>query len=153
MTTRTALYRHYDADGQLLYVGISLSVLARTQAHVAASSWMADVANIRITYFDTRANAEAAEAEAIKAEKPAHNKKLAAGETGNLIADLINQWPTRKTLAEEIGADLSAVHKWAQSNRIPSGWMQSVIEAAQRRGFSWVTAAWMVAAHAQEARQ
>lgn len=153
MTTRTALYRHRNAAGDLLYVGISLSPITRTEQHMKAAAWSADVASISIEWFGTRAEAEAAEIMAITGEAPLHNKMYAATDTGDLITDLISQWPARKDLAADIGADLAAVHKWAQSNRIPSGWMQSVIEAAQRRGFSWVTAAWMVAAHAQEARQ
>lgn len=32
--TRTALYRHYDDEGQLLYVGISENVESRTRMHV-----------------------------------------------------------------------------------------------------------------------
>lgn len=72
-STRTSLYRHFDADGALLYVGISLSWPARTKAHVRESSWFAEVAQVTIEQFATREEALEAEREAIRREKPRHN--------------------------------------------------------------------------------
>ncbi|MDR9393959.1 MAG: hypothetical protein RI571_06480 [Roseovarius sp.] len=66
------------------------------------------------------------------------------------IRDLIDRWATRKQLADEIGASLASVHKWAKFNRIPANWQASVIRAAQAQGFSDITAEWMVSSHAQE---
>jgi hypothetical protein len=65
------------------------------------------------------------------------------------IKNLIGAWGSRRALAEEIGATVAQVHKWADSGRIPSRWQASVIEAAQRRGMNHVTAEWMVQVHAQ----
>lgn len=65
------------------------------------------------------------------------------------IKNLIGAWGSRRALAEEIGATVAQVHKWADSGRIPSRWQASVIEAAQSRGMSHVTADWMVRVHAQ----
>lgn len=71
----------------------------------------------------------------------------------NRIKQLIGRWPSRKAFAEEVGADLAAVHKWAQVGRIPSGRQLHVLRAAQSRGFADVTPEWMLAVHAQpEAR-
>lgn len=66
------------------------------------------------------------------------------------IRNLIDRWGARKQLADEIGASLASVHKWAKFDRIPSSWQAAVIRAAQARGFIDITAEWMVMNHAQE---
>lgn len=70
---RTALYRHFDADGKLLYVGISLSPTYRLSQHRDASLWFTQIVRVEIAWFDTREGAMAAEQSAIQAEKPLHN--------------------------------------------------------------------------------
>jgi hypothetical protein len=45
----TALYRYYDDQDRLLYIGISGSLWARVTAHVKASSWMDFAARSTIT--------------------------------------------------------------------------------------------------------
>ncbi len=70
---QTALYRHFDAAGRLLYVGISLSVLTRLSQHMAASSWADEIASMTVARFATRDEAHAAEREAIRTENPLHN--------------------------------------------------------------------------------
>ena len=71
--TPTSLYRHFAADGTLLYVGISLSWPARTKAHAHNSRWFERVARVEIEHFATREAALIAEREAIKREKPRFN--------------------------------------------------------------------------------
>jgi hypothetical protein len=67
--TRTQLYRHYDADGSLLYVGISIDAGPRLKKH----PWAKAVARSEITVFQTREDAAAAETKAIRAEHPKFN--------------------------------------------------------------------------------
>lgn len=69
----TQLYRHFDAQGRLLYVGISLSTVARLTQHRNSSDWYSQISRVEIQKFDTRAEAEGAEWEAIQKEKPIHN--------------------------------------------------------------------------------
>ena len=64
------------------------------------------------------------------------------------VRDIISLWPTRRELADEIGAKVAAVHKWAAANRIPSDWQYKVVQAANRRGFTEVTSEAMLIAHA-----
>lgn len=64
--TRTALYRHYDDEGQLLYVGISENVESRTRMHVRRAPWFELVKTSTIAWFDTRGDALSAERAAIK---------------------------------------------------------------------------------------
>lgn len=69
----------------------------------------------------------------------------------NPIKILFSAWPTRQALADEIGADVSAVHKWAQNGRIPSDWQMFVQKAAVRRGLEYATAEWMLEIHCRPA--
>lgn len=73
MTAKTALYRHWNSAGKLLYVGISLKPFERLATHVYGSHWADDVTSVTIEYFDTRADADTAERKAIREERPAHN--------------------------------------------------------------------------------
>ena len=71
---KTALYRHFDKDGQLLYVGISLSHVARLSQHRDGSPWYEDIAHVTIEWHKTRVDAELAETTAIGREAPKYNK-------------------------------------------------------------------------------
>lgn len=71
--TRTAVYRHYDADGRLLYIGCSCDPFSRFAVHRSVSSWAHDVANMSVEWFPDRETALCAEKAAILTEKPPHN--------------------------------------------------------------------------------
>jgi hypothetical protein len=68
-----SLYRHFDAAGELLYVGVSISAVARLSEHARASRWASQIARVDIERHPTREAALAAEAAAIKAERPRYN--------------------------------------------------------------------------------
>jgi hypothetical protein len=72
--TKTALYRHFNANGALLYVGISLNAVSRQFQHKHKSHWYYDIARIELQWFDTKHEAERAEWMAIHNENPLHNK-------------------------------------------------------------------------------
>lgn len=67
------LYRHYDADGVLLYVGVSLSAIVRLAQHRSASHWFSEIARIEIKQYPTRESVLLAERKAIFEENPRHN--------------------------------------------------------------------------------
>lgn len=70
----TDLYRFYDAEGTLLYVGISKSAIARMAQHADDKSWWHDVARMEVERIaGHRRTAEQAERHAIATEKPKHN--------------------------------------------------------------------------------
>jgi hypothetical protein len=69
----TELYRHFDAAGQLLYIGISKSALKRLKGH-RDKDWYRDIVQITIERHPSRAHALYAEAVAIRDESPIHNK-------------------------------------------------------------------------------
>lgn len=68
----TTLYRHFDAAGHLLYVGVSVDVYMRTHQH-NRSHWAAGVARIDVEEFPDRKSALSAEKKAIRTEHPLHN--------------------------------------------------------------------------------
>ena len=69
----TQLYRHFDAAGVLLYVGISLSTVHRLSQHRDDSHWFDQIKRVEIEHFPTRKQAEIAEQVAILTEAPLHN--------------------------------------------------------------------------------
>ncbi len=70
---RHQLYRHFDAAGQLLYVGISLSAVARLAAHKGSAHWYDQITSVSIEQCESREALLDAEREAILAERPLHN--------------------------------------------------------------------------------
>jgi hypothetical protein len=70
------LYRHYGADGDLLYVGQTMSAWSRNAHHLTKANWRNFICLILVEPFATREEALAAEDEAIRAEFPKHNIKL-----------------------------------------------------------------------------
>lgn len=74
MTKPCALYRHFDADGELLYVGIAANPFKRTGEHRTHADWFASVVRIDIEWFDSRAEAKAAETQAIGKGQPENNR-------------------------------------------------------------------------------
>ena len=76
---RYDLYRHFDANGVLLYVGCSKSALMRfLRDHHRDSFWVYSVARIEITPFNTLEEAQAAEQAAIRDEQPKFNRQGSA---------------------------------------------------------------------------
>lgn len=71
------LYRHFDKDGALLYVGISMTITNRTRAHCFNAPWFRDVRNISVEWHPSRLAAEEAEKLAIRTENPRFNKTYA----------------------------------------------------------------------------
>jgi len=69
----TTLYRYYDSDNALLYVGISNKPGRRLQEHFKGQPWSGLIKKTDFEHFETREEAERAEIDAIKAEKPKHN--------------------------------------------------------------------------------
>lgn len=67
------LYRHFDAEGRLLYVGVSLSALGRLAEHRQNADWFWQIARVEITAYASRRTVLKAERIAIQREKPLHN--------------------------------------------------------------------------------
>ena len=75
----TALYRFFDADGDLLYVGITRNLNLRLTQHAADKPWWASVARKTLVWYPSRSDAAHAEGKAIREERPQFNVALPYG--------------------------------------------------------------------------
>lgn len=91
------LYRHFDKDGSLLYVGVSLATVKRLHAHrYGEGSWFKEITRIDIERFPTLKIALAAEKKAIQKEGPRHNNQHAVyDETTGKIPNPIARYMSR----------------------------------------------------------
>lgn len=71
--TGTALYRLFNADGKLLYVGIADDLHRRWVQHARSKAWWPEVAKKTADWHDSRGDAEKAEVKAIEEELPLYN--------------------------------------------------------------------------------
>lgn len=99
---RTALYRLYDADDRLLYVGVTADPDQRWKGHETYSCrWFSRVSRKVVEWHDDRYLALAHEYLAILHEKPIHNRRRTPPNTATwtnaaaaaLLDDL--PWPHR----------------------------------------------------------
>jgi predicted GIY-YIG superfamily endonuclease len=67
------LYRIYDAEGGLLYVGVTNQCVKRFDQHGQERTWWRDVASITVEHVPDRGAVAAAELKAIQEENPRHN--------------------------------------------------------------------------------
>lgn len=70
---RTAVYRLYDAEDRLLYVGITVNPKSRLRDHRTKKPWWHEVARTETRWFDTRPEAEDVEGVAIRDERPLYD--------------------------------------------------------------------------------
>lgn len=66
------LYRLFDVDGALLYIGVTADLLERLHQHEALQPWWADVASVQMVRYARRKDALADEWAAIQQEDPVH---------------------------------------------------------------------------------
>lgn len=69
----TVLYRYFDSDNRLLYVGITKNQSRRFSQHNHKAQWIDLIHTATFQHFKTREEAFFAEAQAIKNEKPLYN--------------------------------------------------------------------------------
>jgi len=74
MAETTFVYQCFDAQENLLYVGMTSSCERRMKQHEANSSWHRDMATYTAESFDSREEAALCEKNLIKSMKPMHNK-------------------------------------------------------------------------------
>ncbi len=77
------LYRYFDKDGNLLYVGVSINAISRLSQHKRDSHWFDRIIKIEIEQFSTKEEALAAEIKAILQENPSCNLKISLNDNHN----------------------------------------------------------------------
>ncbi len=125
--TPTTLYRLFDADDRLLYVGISLRLPRRIKEHSKDKPWWMDVTRSTFEHFPTRAEAQAAEAHAIIVENPAHNVAGRARTEDDLWTRLVHHIP----IAGEVEEYLSLI------NPLTDGYCEHYLWYGIRRHDDW----------------
>jgi hypothetical protein len=73
------LYRMFNRDGVLLYVGITNNPKGRFRTHSESQPWWSEVVNITLEHLPSRLHLQAAESNAIKNEGPLYNIARPAG--------------------------------------------------------------------------
>jgi hypothetical protein len=115
-----SLYRLYDRQGALLYVGISVSALRRLSEHSQDKSWWDEVVSITLVRYPDRRSAEAAELWVIANEVPVHNVTGRSFDPNEAMA------PLMVDLSRLAPADFSELRAWASELGV-SGWLCLVI--------------------------
>lgn len=124
MTTSHTLYRFFDAEGRLLYVGRTINPGRRWREHERHADWFADVATAtRVAYPDADDLADA-EIAAIQTERPLHNvahavreKRARAESVAEPVTKLLY---TLDDLAETAGQDRGVVEDLVRVGEIES---------------------------------
>lgn len=75
-TRRYSLYRFFNADGTLMYVGVTGVPRARWSRHSEIKSWWPEVSRASIEHYANREDLVEAEAAAILTESPLYNVAL-----------------------------------------------------------------------------
>jgi len=118
-----ALYRLYDTEDVLLYVGITTNPKARFTQHALYKPWWPSVARTSVSWLHvTRPEALAIEAGAIRSEEPLHNGK----HNGIPAPFSPDQWPRvnapvrqkADALADFIRAEIAS-GRWEAGMRVP----------------------------------
>lgn len=73
------LYRFYDREDALLYIGLTINPGRRMEKHRATKPWWSDVARIEMEQHLDAASLANAERAAIVAERPLHNIRMNGG--------------------------------------------------------------------------
>lgn len=115
-----ALYRHFDADGQLLYVGITNNPKRRLAEHKTRSVWAEQIGRVEVKWMRTREDALSEERVAIMIDKPLFNggDRAPAKETGDVLRDWMNRTgETQESLAEVTGISRSTISQMINGKR------------------------------------
>lgn len=129
------LYRHYDSNGTLLYVGRTNNPPARLANHRSTQDWWMNVASSRYEQFDTLEELKTAEKAAIESEQPLHNviyavrKKVQVQAVGDARSSYDEAWldDLAEALTELYPQDRQVrefllVHDASRDDSYPTDW-------------------------------
>lgn len=115
--TEFVLYRFFDANDHLLYIGITINFGGRMAKHAKLKTWWGEVARIEIERLPDLESLRIAERKAIMAETPRHNIRMnvsAGVRVGSIKAPaiesdgrgLVGKW-FHSYVVPELGQDLT----------------------------------------------
>ena len=106
------LYKHYDANGDLLYVGITVSTIRRTREHIKRAEWYDQIVRIEISRFISREDAIKAEEVAIHVEKPRFNKQKVERHWGLCPSKVSGAHPAERNRARSASLTMATLPKF-----------------------------------------
>jgi predicted GIY-YIG superfamily endonuclease len=136
---RTALYRLYDAEDDLLYIGISRDPEKRFKAHAHDKNWWHCVRYVDLTWFSNYPAARQAENAAHRSERPPYNGMGHTGLGWDIPAlrydDSADQADIRQRLlaALEAGTYVPGSHLWPFHLSRTYGYSRSTTDNAMSR--------------------
>lgn len=157
--TKTSLYRHFSADDELLYIGISVSALSRLGQHEKHAPWFGQISRVTVEHFETRDEALEAERLAIQTENPTHNKhhKLPENPTRfeaeqnrqELVARVVSFKPFYKMseVADLLRMSAPVVKKLIQSGEMPAVVLKTgamVVKNQERKTVKYGITGWQL---------
>lgn len=133
-STPTTLYRLYDAEGDLLYVGISTRPMQRVREHSKGQTWWLEVASQSFEHFPSRPDAAAAELAAIRAEKPRYNKVGVVVPHTRGFTGWLRRQRDRLDAVGDFARDVRADPLWPKPKNLPS--LQQYMRACESDGLA-----------------
>lgn len=70
------VYRHFNKDGELLYIGNTKNFYERSESHARNCLWFKEIHTITLEHHNSKHEASYAEYKAIKNENSLYNKKF-----------------------------------------------------------------------------
>lgn len=125
------LYRCYDADGVLLYIGITQRGYDRFDNHRRSTAWWPEVASHTIQTYENRDEAQLAERHAIYREKPRYN--VLHRRAGNLLCGT-DPVPLSQPLMREAMEEAAIARIWDLWYGSEAVARAEVIAATTKRG-------------------
>lgn len=164
-TTPTAVYKHYDIDDNLIYVGVASDVTVRQSTHFKTSEWQQEIQNVSVEWHHSRLRAEIREILLIKAFRPKYNKvhnndnlaELAIANRFETFANKLREslselcffiddmWEERAALEEEI-EDLERFLKRKRKGSVGYKKLKDEIEKLRERTYEieWEIEMWLM---------
>jgi excisionase family DNA binding protein len=120
-----ALYRFFDGDDALLYVGRTVAPSRRWLEHARAATWWDDVAKVTRENFPSADDLDDAERDAIHDERPLHNIRLNYPRPAAKSPTPEPELPVRRlygkaTVASHLGISVRSLDRLIETSAIES---------------------------------
>lgn len=122
---RHVLYRFYNADDELLYVGITNNPASRFRVHEGSKQWWDEVDRIELKRYGSREELDAAERLAIRHEKPRYNIVCADPRQAIEARKLGATYSLAQVAAEYLPPDWRDGERWL-SRRLNTGELKGI---------------------------
>lgn len=126
----TYLYRHFDKNNSLLYVGITADPDRRTKQH-RAGPWGAAIARTTVKEYPTRIKAAIAELRAMESESPRYNRIPHGEQNCKLGVAVMFAVRVPRELLEQV--DVVCKEKKINKSRFARGALEKALKGEKRK--------------------